>query len=481
MFDFLRRKPRDRKVMVIGLDCAAPELVFDQFRDDLPTMRRLMEGGIYGDLESCTPAITVPAWACMTSSRDPGVLGIYGFRNRADYSYHNMVIATGASVKEPRVWDILSDAGKQVILVGVPQTFPIKPINGTTISCFLTPTLESGFTWPQSLAEKVLSIAPRYQVDVKNFRTPDKSWLLQQIWDMTEMRFEVLNYLQQNQPWDFFMWVEIGVDRIHHGMWSYMDATHRHYQPGNPYENAIRDYYKLIDAQMARMLERIDDDTVVLVASDHGAKKMEGGLCVNEWLWRNGYLVLKEPPPQDAFDENGRRMLTPFAKVEVDWEKTVAWGEGGYYGRVFLNVKDREPNGVVRREDYEKVRDELIERFQAIPGPDGNDIGTVAFKPQDIYQKVRGVPPDLIVYWGNLDWRSVGSFGHGGIYTFENDTGPDDANHATNGMFILYDPRQSGGGRKVAGRQLMDVAPTLLETMGLNVPAEMQGRRLTSE
>ncbi len=226
------------------------------------------------------------------------------------------------------------------------------------------------------------------------------------------------------------------------------------------------------------MLSKIDDDTMVLVVSDHGGKKMEGGICINEWLWRNGYLALKEAPPEDKFDENGKRILTPFTKVEVDWPNTTAWGSGGYYGRVFLNVEGREPQGKIKREDYEKVRDELIQRFKAIPDPDGKDIGTEVFRPQEIYQKVRNVAPDLIVYWGGLDWRSVGSFGHGGVYTFENDTGPDDANHAMNGMFILYDPRQPNSGREIKGRQLMDVAPTILDLMGVKAPLDMQGSHL---
>lgn len=464
--------------MVIGLDCAAPELVFDKYRDELPTFRELYRTGVYGELESCIPAITVPAWSSMMSSKDPGTLGIYGFRNRRDYSYDNMFIATNNYVKEPRVWDILSEAGKYVTMVGVPQTFPIKPVNGTTIASFLTPTLESGFTWPEELGKKVLSLAPNYQVDVRNFRTPDKDWLLQQIWDMTEARFDVLNYLMENEPWDYFMWVEMGVDRIHHGMWSFMDPGHRRYEAGNKYENSIKDYYKLIDAQLQRMLSKIDDDTIVLVVSDHGGKKMDGGICINEWLWRNGYLALKEAPPEDKFDENGRRILTPFTKVEIDWENTIAWGSGGYYGRVFLNVEGREPQGKIKREDYETVREELSERFRAITDPDGNDIGTVVYKPQEIYQKVRNIAPDLIVYWGNLDWRSVGSFGHGGVYTFENDTGPDDANHAANGMFILYDPRQPSGGREIKGKQLMDVAPTILDLMSVKIPADMQGGHL---
>ena len=99
----------------------------------LPTLRQLYQGGVYGELESIIPAITVPAWSAMMSSKDPGTLGIYGFRNRRDYSYDNLYIATGDYVKEPRLWDILGEAGKQVALVGVPQTFPIKPVNGKTV------------------------------------------------------------------------------------------------------------------------------------------------------------------------------------------------------------------------------------------------------------------------------------------------------------------------------------------------------------
>src|SRR5687768_3755276 len=222
MFNFLKKKaPADRKVMVIGLDCAAPELVFDKFRDELPTLRKLYEGGIWGQMESCIPAITVPAWASMMSSKDPGTLGVYGFRNRRDYTYDNMIIANGSMIKEERVWDLVGDAGKKVVTIGVPQTFPMKPVNGVSIGDFLAPSSQSDFTYPSELREKLLSLAPRYEVDVRNFRTPDKDWLVQQIWDMTEQRFEALNWLMESQPWDYFMWVEMGVDRIHHGLWSY--------------------------------------------------------------------------------------------------------------------------------------------------------------------------------------------------------------------------------------------------------------------
>ena len=169
-----------RKVLVIGLDCAEPSLVFDRWREELPNLNRLMSGGVYGNLESCIPAITVPAWSVMMSSQDPGQLGIYGFRNRADYSYDKMMIATGSAVKVDRVWDIVSRAGKQVVTVGVPGSYPPRPVNGVMVGCFLTPnTTKSQYTYPPELKDQIASWVGEYQVDVPQFRTEDKDFLLQ--------------------------------------------------------------------------------------------------------------------------------------------------------------------------------------------------------------------------------------------------------------------------------------------------------------
>src|SRR4051812_557441 len=102
-----KRSPQASKVFVIGLDCAAPELVFGRWRSDLPHLDRLARSGMWGELESCIPAITVPAWSSMLSSRDPGALGVYGFRNRANTSYDKMSTAMSSAIKHKRVWDYL--------------------------------------------------------------------------------------------------------------------------------------------------------------------------------------------------------------------------------------------------------------------------------------------------------------------------------------------------------------------------------------
>jgi predicted AlkP superfamily phosphohydrolase/phosphomutase len=381
-----------------------------------------------------------------------------------------MTIATSNAIHEKRVWDILTEADRTSIVVGVPQTYPIKPIKGTLISSFLTPSTQRQYTHPEGVRyeiDRVLEGRP-YDVDVPKFRTDDKGFLLQQIQEMTEKRFAVIKHLLREKPWEFFMFVEIGLDRIHHGMWKFWDPDHPKHDPDGPYQNAIPDYYRYIDRELGEILGMLDDDTVVLVVSDHGAKAMDGGFAINEWLRREGLLVLKEEPRYEG--------LVPFEKVEVDWEKTSAWGAGGYYARLFLNVEGREPQGKIPARDYEQVRDQVKEMIEALPDHEGKPMGSVVFKPEDLYKEVRNVAPDLMVYFGNLRWRSLGTFGLPDIYTFENDLGPDDANHDQQGVFVLWDPRQNHGGRYVDGLQLMDVAPTVLDLMGVPVPDDMQGK-----
>jgi predicted AlkP superfamily phosphohydrolase/phosphomutase len=459
--------PEVKRVMIIGLDCAEPSLVLGRFRDQLPTLSALADAGAYGPLESVVPPITVPAWSCMMSSRTPGDLGIYGFRNRADHSYDGLFIANGAAVKEPRLWDIVGRRGLRSIVLGVPGTFPVRPLNGVMVSCFLTPSTQSQYTFPPALRNEVEDVVGEYLFDCTEFRTEDKDDLLRQIYEMTDKRFKLAEHLLSTKPWDLFAMVEMGTDRIHHGFWKDMDPAHRKHVPGGAYEKAILDYHIHVDGLVAGLLRHADDETAVLVVSDHGAKRMDGGIRINEWLRQEGLLALqREPEGRSSTRDCG-----------IDWSRTQVWAEGGYYSRVFLNVEGREPEGTIPAADYERFRDELIARISAIPDDQGRPIPTRVFRPEDVYPEIRGIAPDLIVHFGDLYWRAVGTVGGDeGLYTFDNDTGPDDANHAQHGLFILRAPGVEPGLRE--GAHLLDVAPTVLELLGQPVPPAMRGASL---
>jgi predicted AlkP superfamily phosphohydrolase/phosphomutase len=143
---------------------------------------------------------------------------------------------------------------------------------------------------------------------------------------------------------------------------------------------------------------------------------------------------------------------------------------------VTLNVAGREPSGLVPPDRYEAELHDLAARLEAIPDPAGRPLGSAVYRPEAIYREVRNVPPDLLVYFGPLTWRSVGSLGMGALWTFENDLAPDDANHSPHGIFIVHDPRHPGGGRRLADQHIYDVAPTLLGWLDVPVPNGLRGR-----
>ncbi|HEX8200292.1 MAG TPA: alkaline phosphatase family protein [Isosphaeraceae bacterium] len=456
------------KILVIGLDCAAPELLLGDER--LENFRRLMDAGCYGRLESVIPPITVPAWMCMATSQDPGSLGVYGFRNRTDHTYKGLGIVNSRSINELAIWDQVAREGKRSIIVGVPPCYPPRRVNGISVGCFLTPdTTRDVYTHPASIGDDIRRVVGDYAVDVKGFRTHNKEWLRDEIYAMSRNHFAVVRHFLKNEEWDYFHSVEIGLDRLHHGFWKYHDPAHVLHEPGNPFREVIRDYYRHLDEELGSILELLTDDTVVLVVSDHGAKRLDGGFCVNEWLIREGLLVLNSYPER----------VTPFEKLDVDWDKTRVWSEGGYYARVFFNVKGREPRGVIDPAEYERFRDEVKARLEATADPEGRPLGTLVFKPEEVYRRARNVAPDLVVHFGGLLWRSIGGVGYPTIHIQENDTGPDDCNHAQHGAFILAASHNPVLG-PVEGAHLLDIAPTLLELGGYDVPPSMQGRSLVA-
>jgi len=455
-----------RKVLVIGLDSAPPQYIFGSWLDHLPNIKKLIMNGTYGEIQSTIPPITIPAWMSFVTGKNPGRLGLYGFRNRKGFSYEATKIATADTIKEDTLWDLLSRVGKKVCIIGVPPTYPPKPVNGLMVTCFLTPDTTCEYTYPPELKEEIASVVGDYVVDVEEFRTEDKEGLLRRIYEMTEKRFQLIKHLLKNKEWDFFMVVEMGPDRIQHGFWKFFDRSHRKYVPDSPFKNTIPEYYQYLDSQIGELLDLIGEDTVVIIVSDHGAKKMEGCININDWLIEEGYLQLKEEPSG----------IVRLKEAQVNWEKTKAWGLGGYYGRLFLNVKGREPQGVVDPADYERIRNEIAEKLRALKDDRGHYMNTKVIKPEEVFKgPYVQEAPDLFIYFGDLFWRSTEDIGHDSIYSFDTEVGPDDAVHDEYGVFILYDPRRRGGKRKI-GLKMVDGAPTILHLLGLPIPEDMEGK-----
>jgi predicted AlkP superfamily phosphohydrolase/phosphomutase len=454
------------KVLVIGLDGTPANLLFNDLIEYLPNIKAMMDKGLFATLESCHPPITIPAWMVMMTSRSPGELGIYGWRQRKGFSYTEAWIANSLSIREPRLWDLLARDGKKVCLIGIPPSYPPPKVNGSLISCSLTPKGSKIFTYPPHLASQVENLlGGNYVFDI-SFRIEDRDEALNKLYEMTEKRFKVIKHLIKKEIWDYFMFVEIGFDRLHHMFWKFYDNTHPKYEPNNRYRKVIPEYYKYVDERIGEIMSTIDDDTYVILVSDHGTASMKGAFCINEWLINKGYLVLKKYP----------NSVTDLDHCEVDWDKTTAWGWGGYYARIFFNVEGRESNGKIPMDKFNMVREELKAELLAIAGPEGKVFDNKVFRPEDLYKESNGSKPDLIVYFDNLFWRSAGTIGHNALYLSENDAGPDDSVHWMDGVFILYKKHKFNHGSKLNKMSIYDIAPTILDIMNTTVPGNMQGK-----
>lgn len=459
-----RASPRSvaRRVIVLGLDCAPPALVFDRLRAVLPNLNGLMQRGAHGALRSVAPPITVPAWACMLSGRDPGELGLYGFRNRRSGEY-GLSLADATWLDAARVWDVAGAAGRRVAVRYVPLTSPPRAVNGTLVSGFLG--AGDVFTHPPELGRVLEHRFGPHAPDVSEFRTDDKDALLDELYETTQRHFRVAKAAWVEEHPDLLILVEMGTDRLHHAFWCHLDPAHPDHDPTHPHVREARDYYSFVDAQIGSLLDAVEDDTAVLVVSDHGARTMRGGVCVNEWLRRNGWLELKSTPTRP----------TPLTPSMVDWSRTRAWGEGGYYARVFFNVRGREPSGIVPPEALEDEVSSLAAALEALPGPDGSPIATRAARPSELYRDVRRAAPELLVFFGDLDYRSLGLVGTDTIFCATDDRGPDGCNHDWDGIYIASGSGVSARG-ELAGLSIHDVGPTILSLLGVPTPEGWLGR-----
>jgi predicted AlkP superfamily phosphohydrolase/phosphomutase len=451
------------RLLLIGLDCAAPKLVFERYRPWLPNLAALMEHGTWGALRSIEPPITVPAWACMLSGHDPGELGLYGFRQRVRGSYE-LRLADASDLELPMVWDRLGAAGKRACVLFVPPSYPPRELAGYAVSCFLTPDAAHAHTYPRGLADELSERFGAYEPDVEEYRTDDLHGLRAALYRQSTQRFDIAEYLLRSRRPDFMAMVDIALDRFHHAFWTHFDHDDPRHDPNDPYADEGLRFYRFLDARIGRLLAAAPSDTCVLVVSDHGARPLLGGICINEWLLERGYLVLRERPTR----------ITPFSELDVDWSRTRAWGEGGYHARVCFNLRGREPQGCVSEAELPDLRAQLTAELQALPGPAGERLTHRIVLPERAFRATRGLPPDLMVFFDDLGYRALGSVGHGSVYSRANDTGPDGCNHDWHGVFVLAGPQVSARGPR-SDLSIYDVAQTILGVFGLPDP-QLLGR-----
>jgi predicted AlkP superfamily phosphohydrolase/phosphomutase len=300
-----------------------PVEVFERLRDSLPNIAEVASRGSWGVMRAVDPPITVPAWASMFTGRDPGELGIYGFRH-LDRSSRRGYVVTSRDLREQYVWE---RRGLRSVVIGLPPGYPPRPY-GLWVSDFLTP-VGRPWTYPPELASEL----GRYVFDIE-YRTDRKEEAFKALVEMTELRFRAAERLLE-RGWDVFVLHEIGTDRAHHLFQKFWDVDHPQYVPGNPHEDKIPRYYQLVDELAGRLFKKLPRDVEILVVSDHGNQAQRGVLALNQLLAERGFLRFRREPSRGE-------------DAVVDWGRSLAVAWGGYYAWIFINAVGEEAVDVKR-------------------------------------------------------------------------------------------------------------------------------------
>ena len=503
------------KVLVIGLDGVTWDLLGPWVEDgELPNLKRLMEGGAWGKLRTTLPPISSSSWSSFVTGVNPGKHGLVDFVFPGADSYKvTMVDATTRRTRA--LWNWLSDAGRKVGLLGIPTTYPVEAVNGFMISGFLTPGPESPWAYPPELkAELQGAIGEFLLAPNERYRsTPHLDRFLADLTASVENRTQAALYLMDHKPWDLFAVVYWDTDMVQHETFRLLDPSHPRYDAAEAAANRelILDFHRKVDADVGRLLDRVDSDTLVIVMSDHGFGPVHSFFLTNNWLADLGLLKFKRNP-WTAFKRGLFRLgFTPLRvfrltkalgltklrqkvrfqkksglinKVflsfdDVDWSQTKAYSIGSF-GQVYINVAGLRPQGIVQPgQEYEELRDQITQAAQALRDPrTGQPLIGQVFRREEVYSgPYLERTPDLIVQTRGWEYMAFGHADFGSNRLVEPITGLS-GHHRLDGVLIM-----AGGGVKsgthLDNASIMDLTPTILHVLGQPVPEELDGRVLS--
>ncbi|WP_049982277.1 alkaline phosphatase family protein [Halorubrum sp. BV1] len=443
LFDRLRGDD-DERVVFLGIDGVPLDLVEDH-PDVFENLTDIAETGSAGRLESIVPPESSACWPSLTTGVNPGETGVYGFQDREVGSYETYV-PMGQHVKATRLWDRVTDAGRDATVLNVPVTFPPSTRIQRQVSGFLSPDLESASS-DESVRRTLDGLDYQIDVNAKLGHDDDKSAFIENAHETLDARYSAFSHYLAEDDWDLFFGVFMSTDRVNHFLYG-------DYATDGEYSAEFVEFYRTLDEYIGEIRETLDDDTTLLVASDHGFTRLEWEVNCNQFLAEEGWLTY-DGDDHDALadigDDARAYSLIP--------------------GRFYLNLEGREPNGSVPNSEYEATREELIDDLESLTGPDGRQVCKRIVKGETVFDGDHDeIAPDLVVIPADgFDLKS-GFSGKEAVFT----EGPRNGMHKfENSLLYATDPDLD-----VDGANLFDVTPTILDLMGVDVDDAFDGESL---
>ncbi len=436
------------RVLVLGLDGVGLEFAQKLAAEGvMPNLGGLLAEGTVSPLATPLPAVSTVAWATYATGQNPGKHGVYGFVDREPNPFR-VHIPDARDLKVSTLWEIISRAGRRVGVINVPLSYPPKEVDGFMVACFLSPELGKA-TYPVELAPRLMELDYRIDVDTSLAREDTAAFLVD-LDETLSRRFATAFKLMQSEPWDFFHLHVMATDRINHFLWADQEES------GEGLAGEFLDFYRKLDSYLGELAHLAPQGCQLILVSDHGFTRTRANLYLNHWLEENGYLLFGRGKKEllNLHPDSKAYSLIP--------------------GRIYLNLKGREERGSVERgKPYEELREELIHRLSGLTHPDtGEPLVRKVHRREELYSGSQlNRAADLIVepmpgfdLKANLDGPGL--------------LGPPEipGMHVSEGAFACLPGVKARAEQEPAS--LVDLAPTVLNLLGVAAPASLEGRSL---
>jgi predicted AlkP superfamily phosphohydrolase/phosphomutase len=505
------------RVLVIGLDGVTLRVIHPLAQAGyLPNLARLIEEGTSGELRSTMPPVSGPAWHAMKTGKSPGRTGVYDFVRYDPRRYQSKLIQLG-QLPGPYLWDIVDRySDYRVGVYNLPTTYPPAQVNGFMVAGFPLPDNAPDYAFPLELKAELDGVTGAHRTDIRYRDYRRHKDFLSDVDDLIDQRVKVYHYLRDQYDPDLFFFTFTCTDRVQHRMWKYLDPESNLADPGSArYRGLLYGFWQHLDAAVGELLQSVDGNETVVVVSDHGFGPQSETFYINEWLRRRRYLKLKGedsnqpctashsllrsareiargavkslPVPgglRRFVPEAVKRALRAETSFEsmlsrIDWRRTRAYSppHTSVFGTVYVNLERREGQGTVSHEDYDGLRDRIIDELQSL-GDEIPHFQIQVFKREDLYQGRYLVQAPDVVYVIN-DFRCVSrsSFCQGPVFRTSSLGDDYSGTHRLDGVFVARGPSIKQGYRLKAA-EIVDVAPTLLHILEIPIPDDMDGRVL---
>jgi uncharacterized sulfatase len=443
LFDRLRGDDAPR-VALIGID-GVPYSLVENHPDVFPNLTALAEDGSAGAIDSIVPPESSACWPSLTSGKNPGATGVYGFQDREVGSYETYV-PMGRDVQTDRLWDRVHDAGREATVMNVVVTFPPQRNVQRMVSGFLSPEVEKAAT-PDDFREYLGSIGYRIDVDA-SLGHEDRTAFVEDAHETLDARQRAFEHYVEVDDWDLFFGVFMATDRVNHFLFE-------DYEEGGEYESEFMEFYRKVDTYIGDLRGALSDDVTLVVASDHGFTAIDHEFYANEWLSQEGWLSYRDDDHDSLADIASE--TTAYSLIP---------------GRFYLNVEGREPRGSVPEDEYEERREELAGMLRDLEGPNGEQVVERVVPKEEAFDGAHDdIAPDLVaIPEHGFDFKAgfkgkesaFGTTARNGMHSFDN------------ASLFVDDP-----GVAIEDIDLFDIAPTILDLMEIEYDdAEFDGRSL---